>query len=40
MAVEMNWIYPVGMGIFGALLLLVLDRRVPARQKYRRGVRK
>lgn len=40
MAVEMNWVYPVGMVIFGALYFVFLSNRVPARQKYRRGMRK
>lgn len=40
MAVEMNWIYPVGMVILGALYFMFQKSRVPARQKYRRDVRK
>ncbi len=40
MAAEMNWVYPVGMGILAALLLLFSDNRVPVRQKYRREARK
>ncbi len=40
MAAEMNWVYPVGMGLLGSLFLLFLNNRVPVRQKYRKGVRK
>jgi hypothetical protein len=40
MVVEMNWVYPLGMVVLGSLFFLFLKSRVPARQKYRRGVRK
>lgn len=42
MAAEMNWVYPIGMGILGTLLFLFMGNRtaVPVRQKIRRGVRK
>jgi hypothetical protein len=42
MAGEMNWVYSVGMGTFGALLLFLMGNRavVPVRQKYQKGKRK
>lgn len=43
MAAEINWVYPIGMGILGTLFFyLFIGNRtaVPVRQKYQRKVRK